>query len=56
MDEKGQKVYTMIDPSGGPYIGLGMDLDYFFQDGRKRIIDKISFDKNSIIFDIKQSI
>lgn len=57
MDENDQKVYTMIDPSGGPYIAIGNDLNYFFEDGCERIIEKITFgDKNTIIFDIKQSL
>lgn len=56
MDENDQKVYTMVDPSGGPYIALGMDLNYFFEDGRERIVEKITFGKDTIIFDIKQSI
>lgn len=34
---------TMVDPSGGPYIALGTDLGYFFEDGLKRIVTAIHF-------------
>jgi hypothetical protein len=34
---------TMVDPSGGPYIALGSDLGYFFEDGLKRIVTAIHF-------------
>jgi len=34
---------TMVDPSGGPYITLDTDLDFFFQDGLSRIVTAIYF-------------
>jgi hypothetical protein len=49
--------YSMVDPSGGPYITLGSDLKYFFGDGIKRIVKEIQFGKNgngTIIFLIQR--
>lgn len=43
----------MVDPSGGPYIEVGNDLQSFFKDGKKRIIDKIKLDKERVIFMLK---
>lgn len=42
--------YYMIDPSGGPYITLGTDLQLFFKDGKKRIVNNIQPIENKIIF------
>ncbi len=47
------EVITMVDPSGGPYIEVGSDLQSFFRDGKKRIIDKIKMDKEQVIFILK---
>lgn len=44
--------YHMVDPSGGPYICLGSDLQYFFKDGKKRIVKNIEPTQNKIIFTI----
>lgn len=49
-----KSTYNMVDPSGGPYIALGMDIGRYFNDGVKRIIKNIQFNKdNKIIFTIK---
>lgn len=49
-----KNTYSMVDPSGGPYIALGMDIGRYFEDGVKRIIKTIQFNKdNKIIFTIK---
>lgn len=49
-----KNTYNMVDPSGGPYIALGMDVGRYFEDGVKRIIKNIQFNKdNKIIFTIK---
>jgi hypothetical protein len=45
--------YYMIDPSGGPYITVGMNLNEFFNDNKKRIVDKIQFGNNVVIFTLK---
>lgn len=46
--------YSMIDPSGGPYIDLGFNLEKFFGDGKSRIVKKIELDSKfkKIIFTI----
>lgn len=51
--DEGPDVITMVDPSGGPYITVGSDLQPFFKDGKKRIIDKIKMDKEQVIFMLK---
>lgn len=49
-----KSTYNMVDPSGGPYIALGMDVGRYFNDGVKRIIKTIQFNKdNKITFTIK---
>lgn len=42
----------MVDPSGGPYISKRSDLGRYFNDGKKRIINKIELDKTTVIFTI----
>lgn len=32
---------NMVDPSGGPYIEIGNNLNEFFNDGKDRIIKEI---------------
>lgn len=44
--------YEMVDPSGGPYISLGMDIGRYFEDGVTRIVDEIQFDNNKTIFTV----
>lgn len=48
--EKGK--ITMVDPSGGPYIQLGDDLNYYFKGNNKMIINKIEVNENNITFTI----
>ena len=42
----------MVDPSGGPYLSKRTDLGRYFNDGKTRKINKIEFDKSSVIFTI----
>jgi hypothetical protein len=44
----------MIDPSGGPYLTVGMNLKMFFeQDYEDLIIESIKVGKNNTKFKIK---
>lgn len=43
---------SMVDPSGGPYITLGMNIGRYFEDGIKRIVEEIKFADNKIIFTV----
>ena len=43
----------MVDPSGGPYISKRTDLGRYFNDNKKRIVNKIDFDNSTVIFTIK---
>jgi hypothetical protein len=43
----------MVDPSGGPYISKRTDLGRYFNDNKKRIVNKINFDNSTVIFTIK---
>ena len=47
---------TMVDPSGGPYISLGEDLNYYFDNklDKKLIINKIELN-DSIILTVNRS-
>lgn len=47
------KTINMVDPSGGPYITKGSNLNLFFEDGVDRIVELIDFEKGKIIFKIK---
>ena len=42
----------MVDPSGGPYLSKRTDLGRYFNDSKPRKINKIEFDKSSVIFTI----
>lgn len=50
-------VYRMVDPSGGPYIAVGMNLGHYFNDKVVREVTEIKFlEKHKVIFTIdKQS-
>lgn len=46
-----------IDPSGGPYISVGDNLKYFFNDSVDRIVTKIEFaEYHGIIFTVTDKI
>lgn len=47
--------YEMVDPSGGPYISVGSDLNEFFGDDKKRIVEDIQFKQDKIIFTISNN-
>jgi hypothetical protein len=42
-NEDGSKI-TFIDPSGGPYIGVGMNLNTYFNTKNNMIIKAIEFE------------
>lgn len=46
--------YYMVDPSGGPYITIGSDLQMFFKDGKKRIVQHIEPLDDQVIFTISK--
>ena len=48
-----EKNITMVDPSGGPYLSVGMNLGLYFNDKRSSIIENIKIEENKIIFKIK---
>lgn len=41
---------TMVDPSGGPYIGLGYDMGFLHSNWTGRIIRNITFQPGTAIF------
>lgn len=45
---------NMVDPSGGPYIALGMDVGRYFEDNIERIVDEIQFGDNKIVFSVSK--
>jgi hypothetical protein len=53
LDDNGDKIYEMVDPSGGPYIGINTDLEKYFNDGKERIIESIDIQENAIFFKLK---
>jgi hypothetical protein len=48
-----EKNITMVDPSGGPYLAISMNLGLYFNDKQNRIIESIEIKENKIIFKIK---
>ena len=48
-----EKNITMVDPSGGPYLSVGMNLGLYFNDKRSSIIENIKIEENKVIFKIK---
>ena len=44
---------VMVDPSGGPYITIGTNLNIFFNDGKDRFVDKIYLVGEQVIFKVK---
>lgn len=44
---------NMMDPSGGPYLHAGTDLDMFFRAGEPLIIKKFVFKKGYVMIHIK---
>jgi hypothetical protein len=43
----------MVDPSGGPYMTVGMNLANYFETKDKMIIKSIEVKENSTIFKIE---
>ena len=41
-----------VDPSGGPFIRVGMDVGRYFEDGKERKIKTISHKEGKIILSI----
>lgn len=52
-DKDGNRVYTMVDPSGGPYLALGSDLRLFWGDEVRRIIKAIRINNQAVDFTIE---
>ena len=50
--ESDWSMIDMVDPSGGPCILIGDDLNEFYQDGTTRIVKSISINELSVIFKI----
>lgn len=48
-----EKNITMIDPAGGPYLSIGMNLGLYFNDKRSSIIENIKIEENKVIFKTK---
>ncbi len=48
-----EKNITMVDPSGGPYLAISMNLGLYFNDKQNHIIESIEIKENKIIFKIK---
>lgn len=47
---------TTIDPSGGPVLSVGMDIEYIFGDNISRIIKQLEFQKyHGIILTIERN-
>jgi len=46
-------VYTMVDPSGGPYISVGANLKHYFETKKDMIVESISLDQSGAVFKIK---
>lgn len=40
--------YNMIDPSGGPYISIGMNVGRYFEDNKTRIVQEIDILKTRV--------
>jgi hypothetical protein len=51
---KSTKEIYFTDPSGGPWISKGMDLNLYYNDGVDRIITSIFLEPNKIIFKINE--
>jgi hypothetical protein len=56
------KIPTMVDPSGGPYISIGSNLNVYFKDKVDRIVDEITFmehnpndDSSTIMFHVSNN-
>jgi hypothetical protein len=54
LDENGNPKYTAVDPMGGPYIGLGMDMGYIHDDLKGLIVESIEKIDDKIILNTKR--
>lgn len=50
-DSNGQVL--MVDPSGGPYVAVGDDLNEYFRDKVSRIVESIEINPGLVKFKIK---
>ena len=50
---KTTSIINNVDPSGGPYISVGDNLNEFFNDGVKRVIESIEIQPGKTVFKIK---
>ena len=46
--------YDMVDPSGGPYLSVGMNVGTYFESKKKMIIESIEPKGETIILNIKK--
>ena len=46
--------YDMVDPSGGPYISVGMNMGNYFESKEKMIIESIEPKGETVILNIKK--
>lgn len=49
--ESDKSTYSMFDPSGGPYIGLGLDMKRF---GLEGIVDRIELTEDKVLLTVKK--
>lgn len=48
VDEEGKfKSYDAVDPSGGPFISVGTDLEYINENLKGLIVEEINIDKET---------
>lgn len=45
-----ETVFNMVDPAGGPYIGLGDDMGMFSRDWKDKSIKKIEMVEGGAVF------
>jgi hypothetical protein len=47
--------YNMIDPAGGPYIAVGMNLKHYFETKENMIIESINVKSDHVFFELKSN-
>ena len=54
LDENDNPKYSAVDPMGGPFIGVGMDMGYIHDDLKGLIVESIDRVENKIILNTKR--
>ena len=54
LDENDKPKYTAVDPMGGPFIGLGMDMGYIHDDLKGLMVESIDRVEDKIILNTKR--